>query len=97
MEQTFTANGKGENVMHQTDTLQLVPKASTIFSRVIHFFGNSRLSTPQPDQVLSNIDWPDSDPASNPKQPYHESYKRPISGGYNEAFIVQYWTSYHFR
>ena len=81
--------------MQQADTIRLIPKAPTIFNRVIHFFGSSRLSTPQPDQVSSNIDWPDSDPDS--KQPYHESYKRPISGGYNEAFIVQYWASYHLR
>jgi hypothetical protein len=83
--------------MQQADTTILVPKASTIFNRVSHFFGIARFSTPQPDQVLSNIDWPDSDSESDPKQPYRGSYKQPFSGGYNEAYIVQYWTSYHLR
>ena len=83
--------------MHQVDTIQLVPKVSTIFNRVVHFFGSSRFSTPQPDQVLTNIDWPDSDLDSNSKQSYYESYERPISGGYNEAFIVQHWASYNPR
>jgi len=81
--------------MQQADTIQLVPKASSVFNRVIRLFGSSRYSAPQPDQILSNIDWPDSDPES--KQTYCGSYKQPISGGYNEAFIVQYWTSYHLR
>ena len=83
--------------MQQVDTIQLVPKASSVFNRVIRLFGSSRLSIPQPDQLLSNIDWPDSDPASNPKQSYYGSDNQPVSGGYNEAFIVQYWTSYHLR
>ena len=83
--------------MQQADTIRLAPEVSTIFNRVFHFFGSSRYSAPQPDQVLSNIDWPDSESDPDSKQPYHESYKRPISGGYNEAFIVQYWTSYHLR
>jgi len=81
--------------MQQADTIQLVPKVSTIFNRVVHFFSSSRFSTPQPDQVLSNIDWPDSDFDS--KQPYYGNDNQPVSGGYNEAFIVQYWTSYHLR
>ncbi len=81
--------------MQQVDTIQPVPKVSTIFNRVDHFFGSSRFSTPQPDQVISNIDWPDSD--SDSKQSYYGSDNQPVSGGYNEAFIVQYWTSYHLR
>jgi len=81
--------------MQQVDTIQLIPKVSTIFDRVIHFFGSSRFSTAQPDQVLSYIDWSDSD--SDSKQPYCGSDNQPISGGYNEALIVQYWTSYHLR
>ena len=92
-----TANDKGEYTMQQVDTLQQAPKVSTIFDRVIHFFGNSRLSTPLPDQVQSNIDWSDSDPEYDPNHPYHGSYQQPTSGGYNEAFIVQNWTSYHLR
>ena len=47
--------------MQQVDTIQLVPKVSTIFNRVVRFFGSSRFSTPQPDQVMTIIDWPDSD------------------------------------
>ena len=81
--------------MQQVDTIQLEPKASTIFNRVVHFFGSSQFSTHQPDQVLTNIDWPDSDFDS--KQPYYGNENQPVSGGYNEAFIVQYWTSYHLR
>lgn len=79
--------------MQQVDLIQLIPKVSTIFNRVIRFFGSSRLTTPQPDQGLSKIDWPDSDS----KQPYRGDYEQSISGGYNEAFIVQYWTSYHLN
>ena len=81
--------------MQQADTIRLAPEVSTIFNRVIHFFGSSRYSAPQPDQVLSNIDWPDSE--SDSKQSYYGSDNQPVSGGYNEAFIVQYWTSYHLR
>ena len=93
----MTATDKGEKIMQQEDTTLPEPKASTIFNRVIQFFGIARFSTPQPDQVSGNIDWPDSDSESDPNQPYLGSYKQPISGGYNEAFIVQYWTSYHLR
>ncbi len=81
--------------MQQADTIRLAPEVSTIFNRVIHFFGSSRNSAPQPDQVLSNIDWPDSE--SDSKQSYYGSDNQPVSGGYNEAFFVQYWTSYHLR
>jgi len=79
--------------MQQVDTIQPVPIVSTLFNRVVHFFGRARLSSPQPDPVIANIDWPDSDP----KQSYCGSDDRPVSGGYNEAYIVQYWTSYHLR
>jgi hypothetical protein len=79
--------------MQQVDTIQPVPKVSTIFNRVVHFFGRSRLSSPRPDPVITNINWPDSDS----KQSYSGSDNQPVSGGYNEAYIVQYWTSYHLR
>ena len=79
--------------MQQLDTIQLAPKVSTIFNRVIDFFGSSRISTPQPDRFITNIDWPDSDS----KQSYYGSDNQPVSGGYNEAFIVQNWTSYQLR
>ena len=81
--------------MQQADTILPVPKASSVFDRVIHFFGNSRFSIPQSDHALSNIDWPDS--GSDSVQSCHGSFKQPVSGGYNEAYIVQYWTSYHLR
>jgi len=83
--------------MQQADTIQLVPKTLSVVNRVIRLFGSSRYSTPQPDQILSNIDWPDVDPNSDSKQPNRGRFEQPISGGYNEAFIVQYWTSYHLR
>lgn len=81
--------------MQQADTRLLIPKATTIFNRVIHFFDSARFPTPQPDQGLNDIDWPDSD--LEPKQPNGGIYKQPFSGGYNEAYIIQYWTSYHLR
>ena len=83
--------------MQQVGSIQRVPRAATIFERVAHFFDKSRFSTPRPGQIICNIDWPDSDPNSDPKRHYHERNEQPISGGYNEAFIVQYWTSYHLR
>jgi len=79
--------------MHQVDTIQPLPKVSAIFNKVVHFFGSSRFSTTQPDQVMTNIDWPDSDS----KQSCCRSDNQPVSGGYNEAFIMQYWASYNPR
>ena len=79
--------------MQQVDTIQLVPKAAAIFNRVVHVFDRFRFSTYQPDQAMINIDWPDSDS----KQPDCESDDQPVSVGYNEAYIVQYWTSYRLR
>jgi hypothetical protein len=63
--------------MQQVDTIQLVPKVSTIFDRVIHFFSGSRGSTPPLDLVISKIDWPDSDPNSDPMPHYHERNEQP--------------------
>jgi len=90
---SVTANNKGENIMLQADNIQLIPKVSTIFDSVVRFFGRSRFSTPQPEQVMTSIDWPDSD--SKPSCCVRDN--QPVSGGYNEAYIVQYWTSYHLR
>jgi len=81
--------------MQQANTIQLVPKASSVFNRVIRLFGSSRYSAPEPDLVITNIDWPDFD--SNSKQSCCGSDNQLVSGGYNEAFIVQYWASYHLR
>ena len=84
--------------MQQVDSNRLISQASTVFNRIIHFFGSPRITIPQPDQfprpdkILSNIDWPDSDSESG--QPSHDGCKRPVCGGYNEAFIVQHWASY---
>ena len=88
-----TADNAGENIMQQTDHIQLLPKGSTFFDRVVRFFGRSRSSTPQPERVMTKIDWPDSD--SKPSCCVRDN--EPVCGGYNEAFIVQYWTSYHLR
>ena len=79
--------------MQQIDTFQALPKVSALFDRVVRFFGRPRFSTPQPEQMVTNIEWPDSD--SQPS--CHRRDDQPVSGGYNEAFIVQYWTSYHSR
>ena len=83
--------------MGQADTIQQAPEALSLVDRVIRLFGRSRYPTPEPDRHLNNIDWPDVDPDSDTKQPKRGSYKQPISGGYNEAFIVQHWSSYHLR
>jgi hypothetical protein len=81
--------------MQQADTIQLVPKASSVFKKVIRMFGRSRYTTPQPNPIISKIDWHDSD--SDSKLPYCGRDNQPVSGGYNEAFIVQYWTNYDLR
>jgi hypothetical protein len=88
-------NIEGEYTMQQVDTIQLVPRVSTIFNRAVDFFCSSRVSTPQTDPIITNIDWPDSDTDS--KQSYYGSDNQPASGGYNEAFIVQHWAGYHLR
>jgi len=88
-----TANEKGKYAMQQIDTFQPQPKVSSFFDRVVRFFGRPRISAPQSEQIMADIEWPDSDP----NQSHSVSYNRPVSGGYNEAFIVQYWTSYHSR
>ena len=81
--------------MQHTDTIRLSPKVSTLFNRVIRFFGSPRIPITQPERVLGNIDWHDSD--SESEQHSHDSCNRPVCGGYNEAYIVQYWASYHLR
>ena len=87
--------------MQQVDSNQLIPKAATVFNRIIHFFGSPQKliaqpdQSPRPDRVLFNIDWHDSD--SESEHHSYDSCNQPVCGGYNEAFIVQYWTSYHLR
>lgn len=83
--------------MQQVDTNLLIPKASIVFNRIFHFFGRPQKliaqaeQSPRPNRILSNIDWHDSE------QPSHDSCNRPVCGGYNEAFIVQHWASYHLK
>ena len=64
--------------MQQVDTIQPVTKVATIFYRVVHFFDRPLFSTPPPDQIVTNIDWPDSDLDS--KQTSCGSDNRPVSG-----------------
>jgi len=90
---SVTANNKGENIMQQADSIQLVPKVSTIFERIARLFCRSRVLTPVPEQFMTHINWPDSD--SEPS--YCERDNQLVSGGYNEAYIVQHWASYHLR
>ena len=90
---SVTANSKGEDIMQQADSIQLIPKVSTIFERIARLFCRSRVLTPVPEQFMTHIHWPDSD--SEPS--YCERDNQPVSGGYNEAYIVQHWTSYHLR
>lgn len=79
--------------MQQIDTFQALPKVSSFFDRAVRFFGRSRFPAPQSEQIMTDIEWPDSD--SEPS--CHRSDDQPVSGGYNEAYIVQYWASYHLR
>ena len=79
--------------MQQIDTIQLAPRGSTIFSRVVNFFVGSRISTPQSELLTTNVVWPDSDS----RQFNNESENQHVSGGYNEAFIVQHWASFDIR
>lgn len=77
--------------MQQADTVQIAPDALSWFTRIIRLLGGPEHSAPQHELDLSGIDWTDSDfeLAPGPDQP--------VCGGYNEAFIVQHWTSYHLR
>ena len=90
---SVTATNNGENIMQQADSVQLVPKVSSIFERIARLFCRSRDLTPVPEQFMTHINWPDSD--SEPS--CCERDNQPVSGGYNEAYIVQHWSSYHLR
>lgn len=81
--------------MQPTDTILPISKAPSLLSRVIHFLASTRNSTVATNRIPGNIDWADSD--SDPGQLHGGRYERPVSGGYNEAYIVQHWTSYHLR
>ena len=77
--------------MQQADSIQPAPKVSTIFERIARLFCRSRVLAPVPEQFMTHFNWPDSEPS------YCERDNQPVSGGYNEAYIVQHWTSYHLR
>jgi len=79
--------------MQQADSIQQVPIVSTIFERIARLFCRSRVLTPVPEPFITHINWSDSD--SEPS--CCERDNQPVSGGYNEAYIVQHWTSYHLR
>lgn len=79
--------------MQQANAIRRVSKIAAIYNRLARLFAGARLSTPPADPSLANIDWPDSES----RLAAGENDGRPVSGGYNEAFIVQYWTSYHLR
>ena len=87
--------------MQRADTSLLAPKASTSFGRIIQFLCSLRIFTPRPDlyprpgRILGDIDWHDSD--SESEQYSHDNCHRPVSGGYNEALIVQHWASYNLH
>jgi len=75
----------GENMIQQTETSQLIRQISNLVASVTGFFGASRYSSIQADQDLI-----DSNSAD-----FHT--KEPFSGGYNEAFVIQFWASYNPR
>ena len=79
--------------MQQVDTIQQVPNFSIIFNKVVRFFSSPRDATTQPAPFTININWHDPDS----KQSRYGSDNQHVSGGYNEAFIVQQWASYHLR
>ena len=83
--------------MPHADTIQQVPEALSLLNKVIRLFVSPRTATPESDRLQINIDWPDADPDSDTRQSDRGRYKQPVSGGYNEAFIVQHWSSYHLR
>ena len=79
--------------MQQIDSIQPISKVSVLINRVIRFFDRPRDTTPQSERLMTNIEWPDSD-----SEPSSRSRDNQLDyGGYNEAFIVQYWASYHSR
>ena len=81
--------------MQQADTLLPSRQAPSVFERVIRFIGRPRVSTCPAEPIADNTDWPDSD--FDPGKPANGTVEKPVCGGYNEAYIVQYWTSYHLK
>ena len=79
--------------MQQIDTIQLAPKGSTIFNRIVNSFVGSRIAATPSQRLTTNVVWPDSDskPSCRGYENQHDC------GGYNEAFIVQHWVSFDIR
>lgn len=69
----------------QAETSQLIRQISKLVTSVTRFFGASRCSSIQADQNL--ID----------SNSVHFHSREPFSGGYNEAFVIQFWVSYNPR
>lgn len=54
-------------------------------SRIVRFF----------DKPLFSADKPSQDPGVDPWDEAHT--EQAFSGGYNEAFVIQFWSSYTLR
>jgi hypothetical protein len=72
-------------MIQQTETSQLIRLISNLVTSVTRLFGASRCSSIQADQNL--ID----------SNSVHFHSREPFSGGYNEAFVIQFWVSYNPR
>jgi hypothetical protein len=79
--------------MQQVETIQLVPNFSIIFNKLVRFFSRPGDATTPPAPFKININWHDS----VSEQSCYGSDNQHVSGGYNEAFIVQQWASFHLR
>ncbi len=69
----------------QTETSQLIRQISKLVTSVTRFFGASQYSSIQADQNLIDSHLVD----------FHS--RESCSGGYNEAFVIQFWASYSPR
>ncbi len=69
----------------QTETSQLIRQISKLVTSVTRFFGASQYSSIQADQNLIDSHLVD----------FHS--RESCSGGYNEAFVIQFWASYNPR
>ncbi len=71
--------------MRQTETSKLKHQISILVTKVIHFFGKYQYSSAQTDKNLIDSHLAD----------FHS--RESCSGGYNEAFVIQFWASYNPR
>ena len=72
----------GELVMYRSDLSKLITENA---SRIAHFFVTDRFTAKKSGQI------PASDSATDSHSP------QAFSGGYNEAYIMQYWASYTLK